>query len=168
MQSLRLIALIALVVAVGLPTPAGADGGGGTKPARVVPKQTDQGYTAGVRAIQASKFAEAISLLEQVVARDQTNADAYNWLAYATRRNGDPAKAIGIYEQALAIDPKHRGAHEYIGEAYLALKDLANAKQHLNKLDSLCFLPCSEYTDLKKAIQEYEQHGGTPKPSAGR
>ena len=171
MQSLRLIALIALVGAVGLPVlpaPARADGGGGTKPARVVPKQTDQGYTAGVRAIQASKFAEAISLLEQVVARDQTNADAYNWLAYATRRNGDPAKAIGIYEQALAIDPKHRGAHEYIGEAYLALNDLANAKQHLAKLDSLCFLPCSEYTDLKKAIKEYEENGGTPKPSAGR
>ena len=74
--------------------------------------------------IQASKFAEAIPLLEQVVARDQANADAYNWLAYATRRNGDPAKSIGIYQQALSLDPKHRGAHEYIGEAYLALHDL--------------------------------------------
>ncbi len=168
MQSLRVIALIALVVVVSVPAPAWADGGGGTKAARVVPKQTDPGYTAGVRAIQAAKYAEAISLLEQVVVRDQANADAYNWLAYATRRNGDPAKAIGIYEQALALDPKHRGAHEYIGEAYLALNDLANAKQHLATLDSLCFLPCSEYTDLKKAIQEYEKNGGTTKPSAGR
>ena len=168
MQSLCVIALIALVVVVSVPTPARADGGGGTKAARVVPKQTDPGYTAGVRAIQAAKFAEAISLFEQVVVRDQANADAYNWLAYATRRNGDPAKAIGIYEQALALDPKHRGAHEYIGEAYLALNDLANAKQHLATLDSLCFLPCSEYTDLKKAIQEYEKNGGTTKPSAGR
>jgi Flp pilus assembly protein TadD len=131
-------------------------------------KAADPDYTAGVKAIDAGQFGAAIPLLQKAIARDGNNADAYNWLAYATRRNGDPAKAIGIYEQALAIDPKHRGAHEYIGEAYLALNDLANAKQHLAKLDSLCFLPCSEYTDLKKAIQEYERNGGTTKPSAGR
>jgi tetratricopeptide (TPR) repeat protein len=174
MQSLRLIALIALVVAISMPAPARADGGGGgggdPSPGTraVAPKQADPQYTAAVRAIDASKFAEAIPLLEQVVARDQANADAYNWLAYATRRNGDPAKSIGIYQQALSLDPKHRGAHEYIGEAYLALNDLSNAKQHLATLDSLCFFPCSEYSDLKKAIQEFERNGGATKPSAGR
>jgi tetratricopeptide (TPR) repeat protein len=167
-MNLRLIALVALVLAAGVPSQVRADGGGGTRPARVNPKHVDPQYTAGVRAIQASKFAEAISLLQQVVARDQGNADAYNWLAYATRKNGDPAKAVGIYQQALALDPKHRGAHEYIGEAYLALHDLPNAKQHLATLDSLCFLPCSEYTDLKKAIQDYERDGGNVKPSAER
>ena len=36
-----------------------------------------------------------------------------------------------IYEKALAIDPKHRGAHEYIGEAYLTLGNLPKAKEHL-------------------------------------
>ena len=168
MPSLRLIALIALVVAVGSPALARADGGGGSSRPKVTPKHADPQYTAAVRAIQASKFADAIPLLEQVVARDQGNADAYNWLAYATRRNGDPAKSIGIYQQALMIDPKHRGAHEYIGEAYLALNDLPSAKQHLATLDSLCFFPCSEYSDLKKAIQEYERAGGTARPSAGR
>ena len=135
MQSLRLVALIALVVAIGVPAPARGDGGGSSRPKAVSPKQADPQYTNAVRNIQASKFAEAIPLLEQVVARDQANADAYNWLAYATRRNGDPAKSIGIYQQALSLDPKHRGAHEYIGEAYLALNDLPNAKQHLATLD---------------------------------
>ena len=172
MQSLRLIALVALVVALvvalGVPTPARGDGGGSSRPKAVSPKHADSQYTAAVRAIQASKFAEAIPLLEQVVARDQSNADAYNWLAYATHRNGDPAKSIGIYQQALMIDPKHRGAHEYIGEAYLALNDLSNAKQHLATLDKLCFFPCSEYSDLKKAVQEFERNGGATKPSAGR
>ena len=124
MQSLRLVALIALVVAIGVPAPARGDGGGSSRPKAVSPKQADPQYTNAVRNIQASKFAEAIPLLEQVVARDQANADAYNWLAYATRRNGDPAKSIGISQQALSLDPKHRGAHEYIGEAYLALNDL--------------------------------------------
>ena len=52
--------------------------------------------------------------------------------AYATRRNGDAKAAqIPIYQKALALDPKHRGAHEYIGEAYLTLDDPAKARQHL-------------------------------------
>ena len=167
MKRLRLIALIALVVAAAMPAPTWADGGG-TKPARVTPKQADPQYTAGVRAIEAKKYAEAIPLLQGVVNRNQANVDAYNWLAYATRQNGDPAKAIGIYQQALSLDPKHRGAHEYIGEAYLQLNDLASAKEHLATLDKLCFLPCSEYSDLKKAIQEYEKKAGSNTPAAGR
>ena len=53
------------------------------------------------------------------------------------RKNGDPAASIPIYEKALAIDPKHRGAHEYIGEAYLMLGDVAKAKRHLAALDAM-------------------------------
>jgi tetratricopeptide (TPR) repeat protein len=78
---------------------------------------------------------------------------------YATRRNGDPAASLPLYEKALAIDPKHRGAHEYIGEAYLMLGNVAKAKEHLARLDSLCFMPCSEYRDLKKAVERYEKTG---------
>mgnify|MGYP003693727257 CR=1 FL=1 len=110
-------------------------------------------------AIKAGDYARAIPLLDKVVERDAKSADAYNWLAYATRKNGDPAASIPIYEKALAIDPKHRGAHEYIGEAYLMLGDIAKAKRHLAALDSLCWLPCEEYRDLKKAVQGYEKQG---------
>ncbi|MDI1272273.1 hypothetical protein [Polaromonas sp.] len=60
------------------------------------------------------------------------------------------------YGEALRLNPKHRGAHEYVGEAYLMVGDLAKAKQHLAALDKLCFMPCEEYTDLKKAIAAYE------------
>jgi tetratricopeptide (TPR) repeat protein len=98
-------------------------------------------------------------LLQRAADREPRNADAFNWLAYATRRNGDPAGSIPIYQKALAIDPKHRGAHEYIGEAYLILGNLAKAKEHLARLDSLCLLPCSEYSDLKKAVERYEKSG---------
>jgi len=68
----------------------------------------------------------------------------------------------------LAIDPKHRGAHEYIGEAYLTLDNLAKAKEHLATINSLCFFPCSEYRDLKKAVEAYEKSGGKIKPLATR
>jgi hypothetical protein len=42
------------------------------------------------------------------------------------------------------------------------------AKEHLTRLDSLCFLPCSEYRDLKKAVEAYEKSGGKTKPAAAR
>ena len=129
-------------------------------------RPTDPDYTAAVKAIATGKFAAAIPLFEGVVAREGTNANAYNWLAYAVRRNGDPARAVPLYERALTIDPKHRGAHEYIGEPYLVLDNLPKAKEHLARLDSLCFFPCSQYRDLRNAIEIYEKSGGKIKPTA--
>jgi Tfp pilus assembly protein PilF len=153
--------LLALVLVVGVVTSARADGGAGS-PRSAPQKAADPDYTSAVKAIEAGQYAQAIPLLEGVVARDPKNADAYNWLGFATRKNGDPARAIPIYEKALAIDPKHRGAHEYIGEAYLMLGDVAKARQHLSRLDSLCFLSCEEYRDLKKAIETFEKTGKAP------
>ena len=161
------VGAVAVVLLLGgaVPAMAAGGGGGGGEPTG---KPQDPDYTAALRAIDGKKFAEAIPLLEKVVARDPRNADAYNQLAYATRRNGDAAKAVPIYEKALAIDPKHRDAHEYIGEAYLVLDDLPKAKQHLAALDKLCFLPCEQYSDLKKAVEAYEKSGGKSKPLAGK
>ena len=149
-----------------LPAPAlAAGGGGGGGDAARAKKQTAE-YTAGVQAIEAKDFARAITLLEVAVQRTPDDADAWNQLAYATRRNGEPAKAIVLYEKALALDSRHLGAHEYIGEAYLALDDLAKAKQHLARLNRICFFGCEEYRDLKKAVEAYEKSGGKLKPSA--
>lgn len=128
-------------------------------------KPEDPQYTAAVKAIKAKEYAKAIPLLEGVTQREPQNADAYNWLAYATRKNGDPRASIPIYQKALAIDPKHKGAHEYIGEAYLMLGDLPKAKEHLKTLDSLCFITCEEYRDLKRAVQAYEKSGAKPSAS---
>jgi len=139
-------------------------GGGGGRDA--LTKTEDPDYASAVQAIDAKQYARAIPLLENVVKRDPSNADAYNWLGYATRKNGDPKAAIPLYEKALAIDPKHLGAHEYIGEAYLQLDDLANAKEHLKRLDKLCFFSCEQYRDLKKAVEAYEKSNGKVKPTA--
>jgi tetratricopeptide (TPR) repeat protein len=157
-----LTVVVMLLLGTGLIDHARADGGGGGGDERTnLPRGTpaDPDYAAAATAIKVNRFAEAITLLQRVVSRDASNADAFNWLAYATRRNGDPAASLPLYEKALAIDPKHRGAHEYIGEAYLMLGNVAKAKEHLARLDSLCFLPCSEYRDLKKAVEQYEKTG---------
>lgn len=161
--------LFAAGLSIGAPNgavanPSGGSGGSSTESDSATAK--DPQYTDGVNAVKRGDYPTAIRLLETVVSRDQRNADAYNWLAYSTRKNGDAARAIPIYEKALAIDPKHRGAHEYIGEAYLVLGDLAKAKEHLAVLDKLCFFPCEEYADLKKAVQVYEASGGRTKPTS--
>ena len=155
--------LVTLLLLPVLALADGGGGGGGGGDAATPAKKEDPDYTAGVKAIEAKQYAKAIPLLESSIKRTPDDADAWNWLAYATRLNGDPAKSIPLYEKALAIDPKHLGAHEYIGEAYLALNNLPKAKEHLARLDRLCLFSCEQYRDLKKAIQAYEKKA---KPAA--
>jgi tetratricopeptide (TPR) repeat protein len=164
-STLILLALLALAP-LSVSADGGGGGGGGGDSLGAAARPEDPEYRTAVKAIDAGDYPRAIALLENVVKRDGQNADAYNWLAYATRQSGEVTKAIPLYEKALGIDPKHRGAHEYIGEAYLILGDLPRAKQHLARLDSLCFFPCSQYRDLKKAVQAYEASGGRVRPTA--
>jgi hypothetical protein len=63
------------------------------------------------------------------------------------------------YNEALRIDPKHKGANEYLGEAYLMVGNLPKAKEQLATLDKICFLPCKEYSELKTSIAAYEAKG---------
>ena len=49
-------------------------------------------------------------------------------------------KAFVYYEKALSHDLRQKGAHEYIGDLYLKLKQPEKAKEHFAKLDSICFL----------------------------
>ena len=64
-----------------------------------------------------------------------------------------------FYDDALRIDPRHRGTLEYSGELYLMKGNLAMAEKRLAALDKICALPCSEYTNLKKAIARYKAAG---------
>ena len=45
-----------------------------------------------------------------------------------------------------------------LGELYLKLKQPEKAKEHLAKLDSICFFGCEEFYELKEAIQGYEKN----------
>jgi tetratricopeptide (TPR) repeat protein len=110
-------------------------------------------------ATERKDWPAAQAILKEAVAKDPGNADYHNLYAYSIRKGASPDMNLVFkhYNEALRIDPKHRGAHEYIGEAYLTVNNLAKAKEHLGRLDKLCFLPCSEHSDLKKAIAEFER-----------
>jgi predicted Zn-dependent protease len=130
-----------------------AGGGGQDTPAA---KSADPNYTRAKAMIEAKDYKAALPLLQQVVAKDAKNADAYNLMGFATRKSGDAQGSLQFYQQALAIDPKHLGAHEYVGEAYLMLDQPAEAEKHLARLDSLCVFGCSEYRLLKTAVANYK------------
>ena len=116
----------------------------------------------GVRAqIAAKNFPGAIDELKRL--NDSGDADWNNLMGYSLRKGPAPdfASAEKFYNEALRIDPRHRGALEYSGELYLQTGDLARAEQRLAALDKACRFGCSEYSDLKKAIAQYKIGSGT-------
>jgi predicted Zn-dependent protease len=146
------VALCALALSTAAFAAGGGSGGMDSPPA----KPTDANYTRAKSMIEAKDYKGALPLLQQVVAKDPKNADAYTLIGYATRKSGDPNASLQYYNQALSLDPKHIGAHEYIGEAYLMLDKPAEAEQHLARLDSICVFGCTEYRMLKSAIADYK------------
>ena len=119
--------------------------------------QLDPDYAAGKAAIEAKNWDAAIRSLSSAALRDTRNADIQNYLGYAYRHTGQLALAFKHYQRALDLNPRHRGAHEYAGEAYLIVNNLAKAEEHLAALEKICLIPCEEYEDLRRAITEYRQ-----------
>ena len=116
----------------------------------------DENYLNGKEHAYNGKYEEAIVYFKKSVENDSKNADAFNMLGYSNRKLGKNQEAFKYYNKALKLDPRHRGTHEYIGRLYLNLNQLEQAKMHLDKLDSICFFGCDEYSTLKKAIEDYE------------
>jgi tetratricopeptide (TPR) repeat protein len=117
----------------------------------------DPDFAAGKRAIGTRDWEEAIKALTNAGLRDARNADIQNYLGYAYRRLRQFDPAMQHYQRALTLNPRHRSAHEHVGEAYLARGDLAKAKEHLAVLEQICLISCDEYDDLKRAIAEYNK-----------
>ncbi|MBN9086865.1 MAG: tetratricopeptide repeat protein [Reyranella sp.] len=141
---------------LGFSIAAFAAGGGGGGIDSTPAKPVDPAFGQARALIEAKNYAAAMPLLQQVAAKDPRNADAYTLMGYATRKSGNPNGSLQYYNQALTLDPKHIGAHEYVGEAYLMLDRLPEAEQHLARLDSLCLFGCTEYRMLKTAIANYK------------
>jgi Flp pilus assembly protein TadD len=117
--------------------------------------QRDPDYAAGRKASSAKDWNAAIRFFSAAALRDPDNADIQNSLGYAHRKAGKLELAFKHYRRALELNPRHRGAHEYIGEAYLMAGDLAGAQKHLEALRKICLLPCEELADLEREIAAY-------------
>jgi tetratricopeptide (TPR) repeat protein len=119
--------------------------------------QLDPDFKAGKRALGAEDWNVAIAAFELAALRDPLNADIQNYIGYAYRRLRQLGPAIGHYQQALTLNPRHRSAHEHLGEAYLVLGESGKTEQLLAALGNLCLIPCEEYDDLKRALAAYKK-----------
>ena len=157
----RTLAAVALLAAMGTALPALEAAAAGTSTTGSAASQADQrNVERGRQAVDAGDWERAAMFLERATDSDPRNADAFNLLAYSYRHLGRIEDAFEAYGVALRLDPAHRGAHEYIGEAYLLVGDLAMAEEHLATLKAICGGPCEEADELAEAIAQYREGEG--------
>jgi tetratricopeptide (TPR) repeat protein len=118
--------------------------------------QLDPDFAAGKKAMAAGDWSGAIAVLKSAALRDPRNADIHNYIGYSYRRLRELEPAFAHFRQALTFNPRHRAAHQHMGEAYLTSDNLAVAEEHLAALERICLIPCEEYGDLKRVIAKYK------------
>ena len=123
------------------------------------PEPTDPVLISVKDATARHDYTKASAILRDALAKAPANAEYHNLYAYALRKGANPDMDLVFkhYGEALRINPKHRGAHEYIGEAYLMTGDLASAEKHLQALRSICTLSCEEMRDLQAAVEAHRR-----------
>ena len=131
---------------------AGSDGG-----------NTKSKYDQAVNLIKAAKnfekkdkiekaqkrYTKAYKLLIKSNKKKPNNADTLNYLGFTSRKLGDFENGEKFYLEGLAIDPKHVGINEYLGELYVATNRIDLARE---RLEVLMGCNCEEYNELKEII----------------
>ena len=79
-----------------------------------------------------------------------SDPDTLNYLGFAHRKVGDYENAEIYYSMGLALNPKHVGINEYMGELFVITNRLDKAKERLAVLKDC---NCKEYKELKLVIE---------------
>ena len=95
------------------------------------------------------KYEKALKLLVKSNKKKPNKPDTLNYLGFTSRKLGDFENGEKYYLQGLAIDPKHIGINEYLGELYVATKRHNLA---IERLEVLKGCNCEEYEQLKAVI----------------
>ena len=94
-------------------------------------------------------YTKAQKLLIKSNEKKPNKPDTLNYLGFTTRKLGDFENGEKYYLQGLALDPKHKGINEYLGELYVATKRHNLA---IERLEVLKGCNCEEYDQLKAVI----------------
>jgi len=105
--------------------------------------------------IEEDDYHGAIAQLNALNRPDDANV--LNMLGFSHRKLGLIDAGIAYYLRALENNPRHKGVHEYLGEAYLQKDDIGKARVLLRKLGLICGTSCNEYSELASAIAQYEE-----------
>jgi tetratricopeptide (TPR) repeat protein len=96
-----------------------------------------------------SNYEKAFKLLIKSNEKKPNQADTLNYLGFTSRKLGDYENGENYYLQGLAINPKHKGINEYLGELYVATNRHNLAVERLEVLKDC---NCEEYDQLKAII----------------
>ncbi len=109
-------------------------------------------YASARRYIAAEQWAKAVSALQATAG--PASADWNNLMGFCSRSSEPPdlAAAERSYQAALAINPKHLGTLEYLGEMRLQQGNLPGAEQTLDVLGRATLSKSREYKELQQAI----------------
>jgi tetratricopeptide (TPR) repeat protein len=164
----RVVLGAAMLVLAGAPAGAVMSGGESDRPAA---GEVDE-YARGVAAFEREEWSAVVDHMIKATEQRPWHDDAYNLMGFAYRKLGDYDKALQAYDRALTLNPHHRGALEYLGEAYLELDQPELARASLERLEVECrrIAPaatdggwqenCEEWQDLSEAYDAYLSQRG--------
>ena len=114
--------------------------------------QLDPDFAAGKRALAAENWQEAIRSLNLAGLRDPASADIQNYIGFAHSRLAQLGPAMGHFQRALILNPRHRATRAHLGELFLVLGEPLKAEEQLAALRTICLIPCEEISGLADAI----------------
>ena len=159
----RCVVLGALVVSWTSAPAIAVTGGGNGAPS---PPSADD-YGKGKAAFDRGDWQGVIEHMTRAIEERPWHDDAHNLMGFAYRKLGDYDRALKAYDHALKLNPHHRGALEYLGEAYLELDQPQLAKETLDRLGVECKRiaadalndgwqsGCEEWQELNEAYEAY-------------
>ena len=95
-------------------------------------------------------YSQAFKKLSEALKKDKKNPDILNYMGFTSRKIGNFSEAEDYYLKGLAIDPKHNGINEYLGELYVQTSRIDKANERLEVLKSC---NCEEYGELELIIK---------------
>jgi len=141
-------ASIALAVALVISSSAGIT----QKPDSQIDPRSLEWLAHGEEAQRAGNLTAATDAFETALAVDPRNRAAYVAAAQVARAEGLQGKAIGLYREALLLDPQDVTAITGQGQAMVEKGALAKAKENLARARDLCKGECPQVAKLDAAI----------------
>lgn len=87
-------------------------------------------YAKAMQAFLEEQYEDTLSLLEQAIALEPQQANAYNLAGAANVKLRNYNQAATSFQQILALDPENMIAIFNLGESYFLLKDYTKSKQY--------------------------------------
>ena len=145
-----------LLILVLLLTPVAAARADGPDPAVVTPSappvvSAKSRLNDGIKLAKKKDWAGAEAAYRDSLRLDPGPPEAWNGLGYALRNQKNYPESIAAYEEALKRRPNYAQALEYLGEAYVQLGQLDEARKIHARLQPL---DAKEAKELAQAIEK--------------